>query len=270
MTKTGLWIYKFMNPSVPYLSIPAFQDMRFIVAAVSTRIGGVSQNPYYSLNLGYHVGDAHESVAENRRRFCSKLAIEVGSLVISQQIHGNTTTVINDSHKGHGAYGHEDAISSTDGIITESRGVALAVLTADCVPVMVVDPLRKAIGIAHAGWRGALSMIAAKTVLKMRDTFGTEPADCLVALGPSIGLCCYKAGEDVISQFQRVFGPAICVAKDRLDLQLAVQLQLAGVGVEKSNISSSRLCTTCNRDLFYSYRAEGGRTGRMMSVIMLI
>jgi YfiH family protein len=256
--------------SVPYLSIPAFQDMRFIVAAVSTRIGGVSQNPYHSLNLGYHVGDAHESVAENRRRFCSKLDIDVGSLVISQQIHGNTTTVINDSHKGHGAYGHEDAISSTDGMITESRGVALAVLTADCVPVLVVDPLRKAIGIAHAGWRGALSMIAARTVLKMRDTFGTEPADCLVALGPSIGPCCYKAGEDVISQFQRVFGPAICVAKDRLDLQLAVQLQLAGEGVEKSNISSSRLCTACNRDLFYSYRAEGGRTGRMMSVITLI
>ena len=270
MTKTGLWIYKFMNPSVPYLSIPAFQDMRFIVAAVSTRIGGGSQNPYHSLNLGYHVGDAYESVAENRRRFCSKLAIEVGSLVISQQIHGNTTTVINDSHKGHGAYGHEDAISSTDGMITESRGVALAVLTADCVPVLVVDPLRKAIGIAHAGWRGALSMIAAKTVLKMRDTFGTEPADCLVALGPCIGPCCYKAGEDVISQFQSAFGPAICVAKDRLDLQLAVQLQLAGVGVEKSNISSSKLCTACNRDLFYSYRAEGGRTGRMMSVIMLI
>jgi len=256
--------------SVPYLSIPAFQDMRFIVAAVSTRIGGISQNPYYSLNLGYHVDDAHESVAENRRRFCSKLAIEVGSLVISQQVHGNTTTVIDDSHRGHGAYGHEDAISDADAMITESRDVALAVLTADCVPVMVVDPLRKAIGIAHAGWRGALSMIAGRTVLKMRDTFGTQPADCLVALGPSIGPCCYKAGEDVISQFQSAFGPAICVAKDRLDLQLAVQLQLAGVGVEKSNISSSRLCTACNRDIFYSYRAEGGRTGRIISVIMLI
>lgn len=256
--------------SVPYLSIPAFQDMRFIVAAVSTRIGGVSQNPYYSLDLGYHVDDAHESVAENRRRFCSKLAIEVGSLVISQQVHGNTTTVIDESHRGHGAYRHEDAISGADAMITGSRGIALAVLTADCVPVMVVDPVRKAIGIAHAGWRGALRMIAARTVLKMRDTFGTQPADCLVALGPSIGPCCYKAGEDVISQFQRAFGPAICVAKDRLDLQLAVQLQLAGEGVEKSNISSSRLCTACNRDIFYSYRAEGGPTGRMMSVITII
>ena len=159
--------------------------------------------------------------------------------------------MIDESHRGHGAYRHEDAISGADAMITGSRGIALAVLTADCVPVMVVDPVRKAIGIAHAGWRGALRMIAARTVLKMRDTFGTQPADCLVALGPSIG-------------------PAICVAKDRLDLQLAVQLQLAGEGVEKSNISSSRLCTACNRDIFYSYRAEGGPTGRMMSVITII
>jgi YfiH family protein len=259
-----------MSPSVPYLSIPAFQDMRFIAAAISTRIGGVSENPYYSLNLAYHVGDAHESVAENRRRFCNNLGIDVGSLVISQQVHGNRTTVIDESHKGHGAYGHEDAISGADAMITESRGVALAVLTADCVPVMVADPVRKAIGIAHAGWRGALHKIAARAVLKMQDTFGTEPADCLVALGPSIGPCCYTAGEDFISQFQSAFGPAVCVAKDRLDLQLAVELQLTRVGVEKSNISSSRLCTACNRDLFYSYRAEGGRTGRMMSAIMLI
>ena len=259
-----------MSPSVPYLSIPVLQDMRFIVAAVSTRMGGISQNPYCSLNLGYHVGDVHESVAENRRRFCSKLAIEVGSLVISQQVHGNSTTVIDESHKGHGAYGHEDAIYGADAMITESGGVALAVLTADCVPVMVVDPVRKAIGIAHAGWRGTLRMIAAKAVLKMRDTFGTEPADCLVTIGPSIGPCCYTAGEDVISQFQSAFGPAVCVAKDRLDLQLAVKLQLTRVGVKKSNISSSRLCTACNTDLFYSYRAEGGRTGRIMSVIMII
>jgi len=256
--------------SVPYLSIPAFQDMRFISAAVSTRIGGVSQNPYYSLNLGYHVGDTHDSVAENRRRFCNKLDIDVGSMVISQQIHGNTTIVIDDSHKGHGAYGHEDAISGADAMITTSRGIALAVFTADCVPVMVVDPVRKAIGIAHAGWRGALHKIAARTVLKMRDTFGTQPTDCLVALGPSIGPCCYRTGEDVISQFRSAFGPAVCIAEDRLDLQLAVELQLAHAGVEKSNISSSRLCTACNTDLFYSYRAEGGQTGRMMSVIMLI
>ncbi len=256
--------------SVPYLSISAFQDMRFIIAAISTRIGGVSKNPYYSLNLGYHIDDVHESVAENRHRFCSKLGIDVGSLVISQQVHGNRITLVDESQKSHGAYGHEDAISGTDAMITGSRGVALAVLTADCVPVMVVDPVRKVIGIAHAGWRGALRMIAAETVLKMQETFGTEPVNCLAALGPSIGPCCYRAGEDVIPQFQRAFGPAVCIAKDRLDLQLAVQLQLADVGVEKSNISSSKLCTACNGDLFYSYRAEGGRTGRMMSVIMLI
>lgn len=255
--------------SVPYLSIPDFQSTGFATAAITTRIGGISQDPYRSLNMAYHVDDADEAVTENRRRFCRSLGIDAKSLVVAQQIHGDRIALVDETYRGCGAYHHEKAIPDTDGMITRSHGLTLAVLTADCVPVLVIDPVVKAVGIAHAGWRGALSMIAAKTVLKMQDTFGTAPANCLVALGPCIGPCCYKVGEEVLSQFRCKFGSATCTAADRLDLQKAVEIQLTDIGVEESSILSTRLCTSCNRDLFYSYRAEGGQTGRMMSVIKL-
>lgn len=243
--------------------------MSSVTAAISTRTGGISKYPYHTLNLAYHVGDAHEAVAENRRRFCSALGIGVDSLVIAQQVHNDRIAIIDDAQIGRGAYRQEDAIPGADGMITRSRSAALAVLTADCVPVLVIDPVRRAIGVAHAGWRGTLHMVAAKAVLKMRDTYGTEPADCLVALGPSIGPCCYGVGEDVVSQFRHTFGPAVCTARNTLDLKRAIELQLTDVGVEKSSISSEERCTACNLEIFYSYRAEGGRTGRMMSVIEL-
>ena len=255
---------------VSHLPIPAFQKIPSVTAAVSVRLGGVSQEPYSTLNLAYHVGDADSSVAENRRRFCGALGIEVCSLVIAQQIHGDRIAVIHKSHAGRGAYGHADAIPDADGMITTSRSVALAVLAADCVPVFLADPVREAIGIAHAGWRGALRMIAARAVLKMRDAFGTEPADCLVALGPSIGSCCYTVGEDVASQFRHTFGASTCVMGSKLDLQKAIEMQLAEIGVEERNIISTEFCTACNPDLFYSHRAAEGCTGRMMSVIELM
>ena len=252
-----------------FLPIPAFQRIPWVTAAVSMRLGGVSQHPYHWLNLAYHTGDADASVAENRRRFCHAMGIDVRSLVVAQQIHDNRIAIVDKSQAGCGACRHADAIPDTDGMVTTSRSVTLAVLTADCVPVLVVDPVREAIGVAHAGWRGTLGMIAAGTVLKMRDAFGTAPANCLVALGPAIGPCCYTVGEDVASQFRNAFPSATCVMGDRLDLQQAIRTQLSAVGVETHNISSVGGCTACNPDLFYSYRGEGGRTGRMMSVIKL-
>jgi len=259
-----------------HLFIPAFQNIQSVTAAVSTRAGGVSLPPYHELNLAYHVGDAPGRVTENRRRFCRALGVDMNSLVVGQQVHGDRIAVVDSSQAGYGAHGQENAIPDTDGMITTSRSVALAVLTADCVPVLIVNPVGKAVGIAHAGWRGALSLIAAKAVLKMQDTFGTEPSDCLVALGASIGSCCYTVGEDIISRFRHTFGPEPCIAKNRLDLRRAVEIQLIDAGVEKHNISfvetghAESFCTACNLDLFYSHRAEGGRTGRMMSVIKLI
>ena len=255
--------------SFSYLPIPAFQRIPWITAAVSFRLGGVSQHPYHQLNLAYHVGDVDASVSENRRRLCDALGIDVRSLVVAQQTHGARIAIVDESQAGCGAYRHADAIPDTDGMVTASRSVVLAVLTADCVPVLIVDPVREVIGIAHAGWRGTLRMIAAGTILKMRDAFGTAPADCLAVLGPAIGPCCYTVGEDVALQFRHTFPSTRCVIEDKLDLQQAVKAQLTAAEVETHNISSVGGCTACNPDLFYSYRGEGGCTGRMMSVIKL-
>jgi YfiH family protein len=252
------------------LPVPAFQNTHLVNAAISTRIGGVSQNHYQSLNLAYHVGDAHTSVSENRRRFFEILGMDVGSLVIAQQIHGDEVVVVDESHSGFGAYTHENAIIGADAMITNTRFLALGILTADCVPIMVLDPVKKAIGIAHAGWRGMLKMIGAKTIHQMEDAFGTRPADCLVNLGPSIGPCCYTVGEDIIRQFHESFGAENCITYGRLDLQLAARKQLIDSGLKADNIWQQKLCTACNLSLFYSFRAEGGVTGRMMSVISLV
>ncbi len=253
--------------SFSYLPIPAFQKIPWVTAAISVRLGGVSQHPYHWLNLAYHVDDVDASVAENRRRFCAALGIDVRSLIMAQQVHGDRVAIVDESQAGRGACRHADAIPETDAMVTASRSVALAVLTADCVPVLVVDPVREAIGIAHAGWRGTLSMIAAGTVLKMQDAFGTDPADCLIVLGPAIGPCCYTVGADVALQFQHTFPSAACVIEARLDLRQAIRTQLTAIGVETYSISSVGGCTACDPALFYSYRGEGGRTGRMMSVI---
>lgn len=260
---SGSSYYHGADTHLPILALPS------VTAAVSIRQGGVSHPPYDKLNLAYHVGDADEKVAENRRRFCSSLNIDPDSLVIAQQVHGHRIALIDDSQVGRGAHGQDDAIPNTDAMITQSRSAILGVLTADCVPVLISDPVSKAIGIAHAGWRGTLQRIASRTIIKMCDTFGTRPADCHVALGPSIGPCCYTVGTDVADQFQGEFDSANCVIGNKLDLQRAIRSQLTEIGVEDRYISSAELCTACNLALLYSYRAEGGRTGRMMSVIKL-
>lgn len=238
-----------------------------VICATNTRIGGVSAKPYDTLNLAYHVSDDPTNVIENRRRFCNELGIDVNSLVLARQVHGDRIEVIEDKDAGRGSHSIEDAIPDTDAMITTSNKVSIGILTADCVPVMIFDPVRPVIGVAHAGWKGTILMIATKTVLKMKESFGTDPSDCMVALGPSIGPCCYEVGEDVISQFDKVYGVGACTKGNKLDLPRAVELQLINVGVK--NISYDGACTACNLELFYSHRAENGVTGRMMSVMSM-
>jgi YfiH family protein len=239
-----------------------------IVCATSTRLGGISPKPYDTLNLAYHVGDDPDNVAENRRRFCHSLDIDTNSLVLAHQVHGDRIEVVEDKHAGCGAYRTSDAIPDTDAMITMSQSISIGIMTADCVPVMIYDPVRSVIGVAHAGWKSAVLMIAAKTVIKMDATYGTNPSDCMIAFGASIK-CCYEVGEEVISQFDNAFGEGKCTKGNKLDLPKAVELQLIDVGVKKENISSNSPCTACNLDLYYSHRAENGITGRMLSLIKL-
>ena len=240
-----------------------------IICATSTRSGGISPKPYDSLNLAYHVGDDPHNVTENRKIFCGELGIDIGSLVLANQVHSDNVEIIESNQAGCGSLGVNDAIANTDAMITTSSSVSIGVMTADCMPVMIFDPKTPSIGVAHAGWKGAVLRIAQKTVLKMKSAFGTDPSDCIVALGPSIMQCCYEVGDDVIAKFNGEFGVSACTKGNMLDLPRSVEIQLIDAGVKSDNITSDGTCTACNLNLFYSHRAENGVTGRMMSLFKL-
>lgn len=238
-----------------------------LLSVVSTRIGGVSSKPYHELNMGYHVGDDHKRVTENRRIFCKAIGIELDSLVLAQQVHGDKIMVVDKEHAGCGAYDFESGLANTDALITNSNAVAIGILTADCVPVMLFDPIKKVIGVSHAGWKGSLSKIAAKTVLKMNEIYGTKPSDCLASIGPCICKNCYEVSDSIIEQFENTFNYKVKNKENKLDLLHIIKIQLNEIGVKY--ISSMELCTACNLNLFYSHRAENGYTGRIISLLKL-
>lgn len=248
-----------------------WSDKKFpLICVTSTRLGGVSSKPYDALNLAYHVNDDPKNVMKNRELFCHELGIDTSSLVLANQVHSDRIELIEDKHAGCGAYGVDDAIPDTDAMITMSNKVSIGIMTADCVPVMIYDPFKLAIGVAHAGWKSAILMIASKTIKKMNEAFGTNPSDCIITFGASIKACCYEVSKEIISQFDTVFGVGKCTKDNKLDLPKAVELQLIDIGVKKENISSNNACTACNLGLYYSHRAENGLTGRMMSLIRLM
>ncbi len=240
-----------------YHPIQELEATGLVRAAISIRHGGVSQAPYASLNLAEHVGDCPKAVATNRQIFFAATGVQ--KLVYCRQIH--SARVIEAESVG-------EVREPADAIISATPGCALGVFTADCVPVFILDSATPAIGIVHAGWRGTLAKIAVNAIKEMSARFGTAPEDCLVHLGPSIQKCCYTVSSDLISQFTAHFGLFVQDGTN-LALQAANAVQLVESGVPSAAISVSPFCTACCTEHFYSYRAEGGRTGRMLSFIQL-
>lgn len=245
-----------------------------VAHAVSTRLGGRSQAPFATLNLGLHTGDAEDAVRLNRKMFCQATGIELSKVVTAEQVHGSRVMLVEAADAGKGAYEFGDALAAADALITNTPDLPLLLFFADCVPVLIVDPVNKAIGVSHAGWKGTVAKIAQKTVLAMRDHFGTRPQECLVGIAPSIGPCCYEVDDVVASQCKAQFEHWQAMLKPegekwRLNLWLANQIQLAEIGVLTRNIEISGVCTACNTSLFFSYRAERGLTGRIGAVISL-
>lgn len=241
---------------------------------VSTRLGGVSPDPFASLNLALHTGDDPQKVRINRTRFCEALHLDFSRLVTAEQVHGAHIAVVTDQEAGRGREEYNDALPHTDALITNLANVPLMLFFADCVPVLIADPVRRVVGISHAGWKGTVAKIAQKTVLAMQKHFGTQPADCLVGIAPSIGPCCYEVDNVVINRLKdefRNWQDFIYPHKDRwlLDLWKVNHYQLEEVGVLSANIVASRICTSCNSKLFFSYRADQGHTGRIAGVISL-
>jgi YfiH family protein len=240
----------------------------------STRNGGISTPPFDSLNLAFHVGDAPEAVTANRRIFSAAAGFSLENLVCAQQVHGTRVFSASFQDRGKGVYCYEDAVSETDALITDDSNVVLGAFFADCVPVFIADPVRKAVGLAHAGWKGTLHHIAQKTVAKMTEEFGCVSSDCFAFIGPSIGPCCYRVGEEVIALLDPALAAHVSSEGEdkkgfKLDLWGANRADLLVAGLSADNIAVSGLCTRCDAR-FFSFRRAGGQTGRMGGFIGLI
>jgi YfiH family protein len=258
---------------VAALLIPGWADLPWLVHGFSTRTGG-GTTVYQAageLNLGFTVEDSRETVAENRARFLAHLlGSDQAGIVSLRQTHSAVIHCVDQSHVRDCA---SPAALEGDGLITDVPGVLLGILTADCVPVLVVDARRRAVGAFHAGWRGTVQQIVELGVERMREEFGSAPEDLRAAIGPAIGGCCYTVGEEVRQQFAARFAYADALfsrspAKEiRLDLAEANRRQLLDSGLPEAAITMTGLCTSCDTRRFFSHRAERGVTGRLMSVI---
>ncbi len=233
---------------------------------VFARLGGVSETPYASLNAGLHVGDDPAAVLENRARIARAMGSDPSLITGMQQVHGVQIGLIGPEEVGRGAQSWERSIPDTDALVTNQHGALLMVLVADCMALVLYDPVRRAVGVAHGGWRGTLGRIGQLTAERMRQEFGTDPADLLAGISPSIGPCCYQVSEELAGRFRREFPRAErLLLGDHLDLRQAMVTQLLEAGLRREAIETSDLCTACNTDLFYSYRKEG-TTGRIAIV----
>jgi YfiH family protein len=212
------------------------------------------------------VGDDLDHVRENHERICQALGIRRADIVSPHQVHSAVVRVVDGRDRGL-------VKEKTDALVTDVPEVYLMLRFADCVPVLFCDPVRRAVGLAHAGWRGTVAGIARATVRRMVEAFGCYPADIRVGIGASIGPCCYKVGDEVVEAVQEAFQDAPHLLRRQasgrwhFDLWAANQYQLAQAGL--TSIEVSGLCTACGTDEWFSHRAENGRTGRLGAVIGL-
>ena len=241
----------------------------------STRLGGVSPAPWDSLNLGAARGDDPANVAENFRRFCAAVGADPAALVKNKQVHGDRVRAVGpeDILAGPAAPGLFEA----DGLVTDRPGVCLAVFSADCIPVLLYDPVRRVVGAVHAGWRGTALGAAARAAEAMVRDFGCAPGDILAAIGPGIGPCCFETHGDVPAGLRAGLGaeaepfiaPVPGTDKFHVDLKGANARWLERSGLDPARIAVCPACTACRGDLFWSHRRPGARRGSMAAVIQL-
>ena len=260
---------------VGLLTFPAFTATGLVRHGFSTRIGGVSDGIYSSMNLSFTVGDSRENVLENYRRFCGAVGIDCHNLVFGYQVHSANVMVATYADRGKGIFAERD-YDAVDAVITDEPGVAVCTLYADCTPIFFLDPVRRVVGMAHSGWRGTAAAIACRTVEKMAEAYGCDPKNILAGIGPSIGRCCYEVDEPVMEPMRALPGIALDTAvaargngKYMIDLKAVNRMLLISAGLSPDHISVSDLCTCCNSDTLHSHRASHGRRGSLAGVIEL-
>ena len=235
----------------------------------STRAGGVSRGVWSGLNLSPSRGDDPAAVAENYRRFCAVAGIDAPAARV-RQVHGKTIHVVTGENR-------TDAPVEADGLVTAERGIALAVLIADCIPVLLYDPRRRVVAAVHSGWRGTAQAICAEAVETMRCDFGCAAEDILAAVGPGISACCFETRADVPDAMRAAFGARVddCIVQTgeeryRVDLKGIVRHTLLDEGLTEAHIDVCADCTACPGERYWSHRRLGEARGSMAAVIALL
>ena len=261
---------------VLYLSYPLLEDTGIIKHGLSTRIGGVSEGIWSSMNLSFSRGDDEKAVCENFKRMAQAIGVEVGDFVFAAQTHTTNVRRVTVEDKGKGMLVPVD-YQDVDGLITNEQGVCLTTFYADCVPLFFVDPVHRAIGLSHSGRRGTVGQIGRVTLDKMREAFGTQAKDVIAAIGPSICQDCYEVSEDVIDEFKKAFEESDWDdlfyqkknKKYQLNLWKANEIILKTAGVLEKNIAVTNVCTNCNKDVLFSHRATSGLRGSLAAFMAI-
>ncbi len=250
----------------------AIAKTKLVTHGFCTRLGGVSQGPFSSLNLDSKRGDSRENVVRNREILARALGLDSDKLFLANQVHGDQVFVLNENPgEGYFSYTHLDY----DAIITSHVGIPIGVLTADCLPIIMLDPIKRIIAILHSGWRGTCLNIVGNVVSKFKSEYGSEPKDIIAGLGPGIGSCCYEVDIKVIRSIKnsspnwKDYIEPLKTNRYLLDLMGLNIEQLVLSGLEPAHIHKTELCTACHTDLFFSYRAFRKQTGRQLNFIQL-
>lgn len=262
---------------VPYMQFADWADMDGVDHIFTTRLGGVSEGKFSSMNLSFTRGDEDARVYENYRRLSEVLECSMEDFVCSHQTHTTNIRKVTVKDRGKGLIWKRD-YEDVDGLVTDEKDICLALFFADCVPVYFVEPKRKVIGLAHSGWKGTVGRISANMIHIMTEDYGCDPKEIKVAIGPSICQDCYEVSEDVADAFRQTFkgcnedgilNGGKEQGKYQLNLWKAVERTLLESGIRKENIVVTDVCTYCNPELLFSHRASHGERGNLGAFLRL-
>lgn len=258
---------------VCFLTFPALEKTGMVSHSFSTRIGGVSRGMFSSMNFSFTRGDDPVLVRENYRRMAKVLGVEVERMVLSHQTHTTNVRVVTEADAGKGVICDRD-YENIDGLVTNIPGITLVTFYADCVPLYILDPIHRAIGLSHSGWRGTVRRMGSKTLAVMREAYGTRAEDVIVCIGPSICRDCFEVGGEVVQEFYQEFRTESLYdrkpnGKYQLDLWSANKQVFLEAGVPEKQIHVTDICTHCNPELLFSHRTVGNDRGNLAAFFSL-
>lgn len=255
---------------VPLLTYPLLEKTEFVTHGFTTRMGGVSEGYCSTMNISTTRGDDPKAIEENQRRLARALGVRVEDFTYTHQTHTTNVAVVREEDRG-------KRFMETDGMVTDVPGICLVTFYADCVPLYFVDPVHRAIGLSHSGWRGTVKRMGQITLERMKEAYGTKPEDIFAAIGPSICQDCYEVSGDVIEEFRKNFSEFVWSqlfyekenGKYQLNLWRANQIVLTEAGVEAQNIAVTNLCTHCNPEILFSHRSTGVKRGNLSALLAI-